>query len=183
MHADDAVVNLAATSQPLPGGAHGMAAALGSSRFIQAADRFGMSVLLSYQTLAVVAHTHLVPLDRFHETLYSAGRLAKLQSDGFDIFALQVRQQSLDIDLQQGETRTAPVAADEQCQKLGQLLAEAGNLLQRHPDGPPWYSFRESENTEDRLFLLNHAIPTSCARPTYVSFVQETGAVQLGKVV
>jgi hypothetical protein len=69
MHADDAVVNLAATAQPLPCGAHGMAAAFGRSRFIQAADRFGMGVLLGHQALAVVAHTQLVPLDRFHETL------------------------------------------------------------------------------------------------------------------
>jgi hypothetical protein len=66
--------------------------------------------------------------------------LAKLQGDGFDVFALQIREQSLDIDLQQAEPRSAAEVTGEPCEKLDQLLAEAGNLLQRHPDDPPWYS-------------------------------------------
>ena len=69
MHADDAVVNLAATTQPLPRGADGMAAALGRSGFVQAADGLRMRVLTSDEPLALVAHAGLIPLDRFDETL------------------------------------------------------------------------------------------------------------------
>jgi hypothetical protein len=69
MHADDAVVDLAATTQPLPRGANGRHAALESSGFVQAADGLLVSVFASDQPLAVVAHADLIPLDRFHETL------------------------------------------------------------------------------------------------------------------
>jgi hypothetical protein len=69
MHADDAVVDLAATTQPLPRGADGMHAALGRSGFIQAADGFLVSVFAGDQPLALVAHAGFIPLDRFHETL------------------------------------------------------------------------------------------------------------------
>jgi hypothetical protein len=69
MHADDAIVNLAATTQPLPRGADGMVAALGRSRFVQAADGLLVGMLAGDQALAVVAHPGLMPLDRFDETL------------------------------------------------------------------------------------------------------------------
>jgi hypothetical protein len=69
MHADNTVVDLAATSQPLPRGARGMAAALGRPRFVEAADRLRMSMLAGHQPLAVVAHAGLIPLDRFDKTL------------------------------------------------------------------------------------------------------------------
>jgi hypothetical protein len=69
MHADDAVVDLTTTSQPLSCGTRGMAAALGRSRFVEAADRLGVSMFAGNQPLAVVAHAGLIPLDRFHETL------------------------------------------------------------------------------------------------------------------
>lgn len=69
MHGDDAVVHLTATPQPLPLGADGMRAALGRSRFVNAADGLRMSVVARDQPLALVAHTALIPLDRFHETL------------------------------------------------------------------------------------------------------------------
>ena len=69
MHADDAVIDLATTAEPLPPGAHGMAAALGRPRFIETADRLGMSMFTGNQLLAVVAHARLIPLDRLHETL------------------------------------------------------------------------------------------------------------------
>src|SRR5207245_7591572 len=93
----------------------------------------------------------------------------------------QTREQPLDIDFAQGEPVAAAKAAGKQCEKLGQLLAEAGNLLQRHPDDPPWYSSMETENAEDRLFSPQ---PTQAQLPvpaafTYHSF-QESGAVQLG---
>jgi hypothetical protein len=69
MHADDAVVHLAATTQPLPRGANGVLTALGRSRFIKAADSLRVRVLASDQLLALVPHTDFIPLDRFHETL------------------------------------------------------------------------------------------------------------------
>jgi hypothetical protein len=69
MHANDAVVDLATTAQPLSCGARGMAATLGRARFVEAADRLGVSMFEGNQPLAVVAHAGLIPLDRFHETL------------------------------------------------------------------------------------------------------------------
>jgi hypothetical protein len=63
MHADDAVVDLAATAEPLPPDANGLIAALGRSRFIKAADRFGMAVRSGHDTLALVAHFAFIPLD------------------------------------------------------------------------------------------------------------------------
>jgi hypothetical protein len=38
---------------------------------------------------------------------------------------------------------------------------------------------QESENTEDRPFLLSEATPTSRVSGTYVSFIPKSGAVQL----
>ena len=69
MHADHAVVDFAATAQPLPSDADGMAAAFGRCRFVQIAKGLGMGVLAGQQLLAVVANADLLPLDRFHETL------------------------------------------------------------------------------------------------------------------
>jgi hypothetical protein len=69
MDAADAVVDLAATTQPLPRGADGMHAALGRPGFVKAANGLLVSVFAGDQLLAFVAHTPLIPLDRFHETL------------------------------------------------------------------------------------------------------------------
>src|SRR5712692_4751127 len=69
MHADDAVVDLAAATQPLPRGADGMHAALGRPGFVKAANGLLVSVFAGDQLLALVARLALIPLDRFHETL------------------------------------------------------------------------------------------------------------------
>jgi hypothetical protein len=74
--------------------------------------------------------------------------------------------------LQQGETRAAAEATRKQCEELGQLLTKTGDLFQRHPDDPPWYSSMETENAEDRLFFSQ---PTQAQLPvpavvTYHSF-------------
>jgi hypothetical protein len=69
MHADDAVVHLAATAEPLPPGADRLHAALGRSRFIDTADRLGMGVLTRNQLLALVADPRPIPLDRFQQSL------------------------------------------------------------------------------------------------------------------
>jgi hypothetical protein len=69
MHADDAVVDLAATTQPLPSGADGVHAALGRAGFVKATDGLLVSVFAGDQPLALVARAGFIPLDRFHETL------------------------------------------------------------------------------------------------------------------
>jgi len=67
--ADDAIVHFAEAPQPLPSGADRMAPALGRSRFVQAADGCGVSMIASDQALAHVAQFAFFPLDRFQETL------------------------------------------------------------------------------------------------------------------
>jgi hypothetical protein len=69
MHADDTVVDFAATAEPLPGGADRLVTALGRSRFINAADRLGMGVLACDQLLALIAQVGFLPLDRLQESL------------------------------------------------------------------------------------------------------------------
>ena len=69
MHADHAVVDLAATAEPLPPGADRILAALECSRFVHAADGLPVRVFAGNQVLALVAHARLIPLDRFQETL------------------------------------------------------------------------------------------------------------------
>jgi hypothetical protein len=63
MHADDAVLDLAATSQPLPRGTDGLVTTLGRARFIDAADGLGMVVVARHQLLALVTDAFLIPLD------------------------------------------------------------------------------------------------------------------------
>jgi hypothetical protein len=63
MHTDDAVIDFAATAQPLPCGTNRLVTALGSSRFIDAADRLGVAMVASHQLLALVANTGTIPLD------------------------------------------------------------------------------------------------------------------------
>ena len=69
MHADDAIVHLTATTQPLPRGADGMQATLGRPGFVKAANGLLVSVFASDELLALVADAAFLPLDRFHETL------------------------------------------------------------------------------------------------------------------
>jgi hypothetical protein len=69
MHADDAVIDLAATAQPLATDANGLIAALGRARFVDAADCEGMPMRLRHDALALVAHAVFIPLDRFQQTL------------------------------------------------------------------------------------------------------------------
>jgi hypothetical protein len=54
---------------------------------------------------------------------------------------MHIRQQSLDVNVAQGETGPAAKTARKQCEKPEQFLAESGNLLPRHLDGPPWFTF------------------------------------------
>lgn len=63
MHADNAVLDLAATAQPLPRRTHGLVAALGRARFIDAADCFRVGMVASHQLLTLIANGLLIPLD------------------------------------------------------------------------------------------------------------------------
>ena len=63
MHTDDAVIDFAATAQPLPRGADGLVAALGRSRFIDAANRLGMGMVACHDLLALIAEARAIPLD------------------------------------------------------------------------------------------------------------------------
>jgi hypothetical protein len=69
MYADDAVVDLAATTQPLPRCAGGVHAALGRPGFVKAADGLRVGVFARDHALAFVPRLNFIPLDRFHETL------------------------------------------------------------------------------------------------------------------
>jgi len=69
MHAHDAVVDFAATAQPLPCDGSRPRAALECSRFVDAADGLRVRMLARNQALALVTHLGFFPLDRFHETL------------------------------------------------------------------------------------------------------------------
>jgi hypothetical protein len=140
MHADDAVVDLAPTAEPLAGGPRGVRAALGRAGFVEAADSLGMSVFAGDDSLALVSDALLIPLDRLDEPLKGARGGVEFEGDGLDVLALDARQQPLDVDLEQGATWAAAKAVRKQREKRGQFPAEAGNLLERHPDGPPWRS-------------------------------------------
>jgi hypothetical protein len=63
MHTNDAVIDFAATAQPLPRGADGLGAALGRTRFIDAADCFRVAMVACHQLLTLVAKGLLIPLD------------------------------------------------------------------------------------------------------------------------
>ena len=63
MHANDTVIDLAATAQPLPCGTDRLVAALGRSRFIDAADRLGVAMVACHQLLALIANIGAIPLD------------------------------------------------------------------------------------------------------------------------
>jgi len=63
MHADDAVVDLAATAQPLATDTDGFMAALGRCGFVQTTDGQGVGVVAGNQLLAMIAQAGLIPLD------------------------------------------------------------------------------------------------------------------------
>jgi hypothetical protein len=63
MHADDAIIDFAATAQPLPCGANGLITALGRSRFIDTTNRLDVAMVACHQLLAMVANAGAIPLD------------------------------------------------------------------------------------------------------------------------
>jgi hypothetical protein len=63
MHADDAILDLPTTPQPLPGNPDGMRTALGRPRLVETPNGLGVRVFAGDDPLALVAHAVLVPLD------------------------------------------------------------------------------------------------------------------------
>jgi hypothetical protein len=77
MYSHGAVVDLAAVAVVLPRGTHGFAAALGDAGLVHVANGLGMRVVASHDLLTAISQFIFIPLDRFEETLQSAGRGAK----------------------------------------------------------------------------------------------------------
>jgi hypothetical protein len=69
VHADDAIIDLATTAQPLPGNPDRMRTAFGRPRLVETTDGLGVRVVAGDESLALVAHAVLLPLDGLHETL------------------------------------------------------------------------------------------------------------------
>ncbi len=69
MNAYNAVVDFAATAEPLSAGANGVIAAFGGARFVDATNRVGVGMFASDQLLAAVADSVFIPLDRFEKPL------------------------------------------------------------------------------------------------------------------
>jgi hypothetical protein len=63
MHADEAIIDLPTTAQPLPSSPDGLRAALGRPGFVEAPDGLGVRVFAGDDPLALVAHAVLIPLD------------------------------------------------------------------------------------------------------------------------
>lgn len=129
MNADHAVVHLAAIAVPLAPHAHGLPAALGRARFVDAANRLRMSVLLGHDRLTAVTQLLFIPLDRFEEPLQRPRRPAGLQGDRLGRFAMQIRELALDIDSQQLPGITPSETIAEQRQKQSELSSQCRNLL------------------------------------------------------
>lgn len=104
MHADDAVVDLAPTAEPLTGGPRGVRAALGRARFVEAADGQRMSMVARDHPLAFIADRLFIPLDRLDEPLEGAWSGVEFEGQGLDVLALDTRQQPPNVNLEQGET-------------------------------------------------------------------------------
>jgi hypothetical protein len=69
MHADDALIDLPTTAQPLPGSPDSMRTAFDRSRLVETPDGRGVPVFAGNDPLALVAHAVLLPLDGLHKTL------------------------------------------------------------------------------------------------------------------
>nr|WP_143393421.1 hypothetical protein [Fimbriiglobus ruber] len=92
MNPDHSVLDLATTSQPLSRYADGVMTALGGSRFINAANRFGMRMFVGDELLAAVAKSGAVPPDRFEQTLKRSRFRTEFQGHGFRGLAPQIRE-------------------------------------------------------------------------------------------
>ena len=69
MNSHHTIVDLATVAVVLPTDAHGMPAALGRARLVDATDGFGMGMILGDDLLAAISELFFIPLDRFEESL------------------------------------------------------------------------------------------------------------------
>jgi len=97
----DAVFDLAPIAVVLAFDAGRVMTAFGDARFIDAADRLGVSMLGHHQPLAFIAQHLFVPHDRFEESLQGSGSDILLQGHRLHVLPLHVGEQSLHIDEQQ----------------------------------------------------------------------------------
>jgi hypothetical protein len=125
---DHPVLHFAATSQPLSRRADGVMAALGGSRFINAANRLGVGVIVGDDSLAAVAKTGLVPMDRFQQTLKRSRLRVKSQGNGFDGLSSQIRKQSPNVDASQSEPRSRSKTIAKEPKEGIEFLADPSHL-------------------------------------------------------
>lgn len=92
-----AVVDLAAIAVVLRLHAGRVRSALGRARFVDHADRPRVRMLARHQLLATIAEQPFIPLEVREEPLQRPRRLPLIESHRFDIFALHVAQQSVNI--------------------------------------------------------------------------------------
>ena len=90
MHTDDAVFDLAAIAVVLSLHAHGVVAALGRARLINASNRFGMRMLLGNNCMTTIAKLLFIPLNRFKKPLERPRFSIETQRHGFDAFSMLV---------------------------------------------------------------------------------------------
>lgn len=128
MDRDHAVLHFAATAQPLPRYAHGLIAALGRSRFIQATNRLGVEVVADDESLALVANARFIPLDRFEQPLERSRRRAELQGDGLHGLTTQIGKQSPDVNHTQSESRRRAETMAKQPEEGVEFLADPSDL-------------------------------------------------------
>jgi hypothetical protein len=129
MHADDAIVDLAAVAVVLPRRTDGLAPALGRAGLVHAPQGLGMRMVPSHDLLAAVAQSLFIPLDQFQEALQRAGRLAELQGDGLGRFAMQAGELPLDINQQQRPRVAAAKTIGKLGEKRSQLPSQPCELL------------------------------------------------------
>ncbi len=121
MNRHHTVVDLTPVAVPLATDPHGLVAALGRARLVDATDRVGVGVLCGHDLLAPVSELLFIPLNQFQKALQRPRRCLKLQGNRFGVLAMQIRQLPLNIDLQQ-PPRVAPAETiGEQHQKQSQL--------------------------------------------------------------
>ncbi len=129
MDAHHTIVDFATAAVVLPTDTHGMPAALGRARLVDAADRFRVRMIFDDDLLTAISEFFFIPLDRFEKTLQGPRCGLELQCDGFGRLAVQIRQLPLDIDSQQCPCLAPSEAIGEQRQKQTQLPSQGRNLL------------------------------------------------------
>lgn len=131
-HAVDAVFDLPTIAVVLPFHTGRLGAALGGSRFVDAADGFWMRVFAGDDLLAAITQPLLTPHQAFEEPLERARRHLLIQGDGLSILALHAGQQPPHINQQQRPPSRPRETIRKPTQKLTQQFAQLCDILHRH---------------------------------------------------